>query len=138
MGSISYIPLTDSLVYLAIVFFSSNYFSELADIIMAETFKKSYFEVLGICCASEVALVERILKSLSGVKEISVILPTKTVIVVYDSNFTSEIQVGMSTMLLPQYAVRFLFENDNMRTGHKILCLDEHLPIEMNDRRSYA
>lgn len=105
---------------------------------MAETFKKSYFEVLGICCASEVALVERILKSLSGVKEISVILPTKTVIVVYDSNFTSEIQVGMSTMLLPQYAVRFLFENDNMRTGHKILCLDEHLPIEMNDRRSYA
>ncbi|KAK9989720.1 hypothetical protein SO802_029959 [Lithocarpus litseifolius] len=48
---------------------------------MAEELKKSYFEVLGLCCASEVALVERILKPLNGVQEISVILPTKTVVV---------------------------------------------------------
>ncbi|KAK4564916.1 hypothetical protein RGQ29_006816 [Quercus rubra] len=48
---------------------------------MAEELKKSYFEVLGLCCASEVALVERILKQLNGVQEISVILPTKTVVV---------------------------------------------------------
>ncbi|XP_041001682.1 putative inactive cadmium/zinc-transporting ATPase HMA3 [Juglans microcarpa x Juglans regia] len=60
---------------------------------MAENLKKSYFEVLGLCCASEVTLVERILKSLNGVKEISVILPTKTLIVVHDTVFISEIQV---------------------------------------------
>ncbi|KAK4564919.1 hypothetical protein RGQ29_006818 [Quercus rubra] len=48
---------------------------------MTEELKKSYFEVLGLCCASEVALVERILKQLNGIQEISVILPTKTVVV---------------------------------------------------------
>ncbi|KAG6726794.1 hypothetical protein I3842_02G097800 [Carya illinoinensis] len=60
---------------------------------MAENLKKSYFEVLGLCCASEVTLIERILKSLNGVKEISVILPTKTIIVVHDSVFISDIQI---------------------------------------------
>ncbi|KAL3830120.1 hypothetical protein ACJIZ3_018922 [Penstemon smallii] len=56
-------------------------------------FQKSYFDVLGLCCTSEVPLVEKILKSLDGVKDFSVIVPTKTVIVVHDSLLISEIQI---------------------------------------------
>ncbi|CAA0821470.1 Cadmium/zinc-transporting ATPase HMA2 [Striga hermonthica] len=56
-------------------------------------FEKSYFDVLGLCCSSEVPLVERILNSLDGVKDFSVIVPTKTVIVVHDSLITSKIQI---------------------------------------------
>lgn len=56
--------------------------------------QKSYFDVLGLCCSSEVPLVENILKSLEGVMEISVIVPTKTVIVVHDNLVISQIQIG--------------------------------------------
>lgn len=60
----------------------------------AKKLQKSYFDVLGLCCSSEVALVENILKPLNGVKEVSVILPSKTVIVIHDSLFISQIQIG--------------------------------------------
>ncbi|KAL3825599.1 hypothetical protein ACJIZ3_021628 [Penstemon smallii] len=56
-------------------------------------FEKSYFDVLGLCCSSEVPLIERILKSLDGVKDFSVVVPTKTVIVVHDSLLISQIQI---------------------------------------------
>nr|UCU84245.1 HMA3 [Silene paradoxa] len=46
--------------------------------------EKSYFEVMGLCCQSEVALVEGLLKPLDGVKDISVVVPTKTLIVLHD------------------------------------------------------
>ncbi|KAL6137517.1 hypothetical protein ACLB2K_062809 [Fragaria x ananassa] len=59
----------------------------------ATKLQKSYFDVLGLCCSSEVALVENILKPLNGVKEVSVILPSKTVIVVHDSHLISQIQI---------------------------------------------
>lgn len=55
---------------------------------------KSYFDVLGICCTSEVALVEKILNNLEGVKEVSVIVTTKTVIVHHDSLLISQQQIG--------------------------------------------
>ncbi|CAH8322380.1 unnamed protein product [Eruca vesicaria subsp. sativa] len=51
---------------------------------------KSYFDVLGICCTSEVPLIENILNSLDGVKEYSVIVPSRTVIVVHDSLIISQ------------------------------------------------
>ncbi|XP_075077639.1 cadmium/zinc-transporting ATPase HMA3 isoform X1 [Nicotiana tabacum] len=54
---------------------------------------KSYFDVLGICCTSEVVLVEKILKNLEGVKEVSVIVTTKTVIVIHDSLLISQQQI---------------------------------------------
>ncbi|XP_055822565.1 putative inactive cadmium/zinc-transporting ATPase HMA3 isoform X2 [Solanum dulcamara] len=54
---------------------------------------KSYFDVLGICCTSEVVLVEKILKNLEGVKEVSVIVTTKTVIVIHDSIIISQLQI---------------------------------------------
>ncbi|KAK4414878.1 putative cadmium/zinc-transporting ATPase HMA4 [Sesamum alatum] len=56
-------------------------------------FQKSYFDVVGLCCSSEIPLVERILNSLDGVKDFSVIVPTKTVIVVHDSLLISQIQI---------------------------------------------
>ena len=68
---------------------------------MGEELKKSYFEVLGLCCASEVTLVERILKPLNGVQEISVILPTKTVIVVHQTHVISDVNIGTSTIVSP-------------------------------------
>ncbi|GFP90862.1 cadmium/zinc-transporting ATPase hma2 [Phtheirospermum japonicum] len=48
---------------------------------------------MGLCCSSEVPLIEKILNSLDGVKDFSVIVPTKTVIVVHDSLITSQIQI---------------------------------------------
>ncbi|XP_008223789.1 PREDICTED: putative inactive cadmium/zinc-transporting ATPase HMA3 [Prunus mume] len=59
----------------------------------AKKFQKSYFDVLGLCCSSEVPLVENILKPLEGVKEVSVIVPSRTVIVVHDSLLISQIQI---------------------------------------------
>ena len=71
---------------------------------MAEKLKKSYFEVLGLCCASEVALVERILKQLNGVQEISVILPTKTV-AVHHTHVISDVTIGKSMKIFPRVKV---------------------------------
>ncbi|CDY51090.1 BnaA07g36130D [Brassica napus] len=56
--------------------------------------QKSYFDVLGICCPSEVPIIENILKSLEGIKEYSVIVPTRTVIVVHDSLLISPSQIA--------------------------------------------
>ncbi|ESW10814.1 hypothetical protein PHAVU_009G240000 [Phaseolus vulgaris] len=61
---------------------------------MAENMKRSSFEVLGLCCATEATLVERILKPLHGVKHVSVIVPTRTVTVVHDVLFISESQIA--------------------------------------------
>lgn len=58
--------------------------------------QKSYFDVLGICCTSEVPIIENILKALDGVKEYSVIVPSRTVIVVHDSLLISPFQIGKS------------------------------------------
>ncbi|KAG7622326.1 Heavy metal-associated domain superfamily [Arabidopsis suecica] len=54
---------------------------------------KSYFDVLGICCTSEVPLIENILNSMDGVKEFSVIVPSRTVIVVHDTLILSQFQI---------------------------------------------
>ncbi|KAH0923158.1 hypothetical protein HID58_023176 [Brassica napus] len=56
--------------------------------------QKSYFDVLGICCSSEVPLIENILKSLDGVKEYSVNVPSRTVIVVHDNLLISPFQIA--------------------------------------------
>ncbi|KAJ7979423.1 Cadmium/zinc-transporting ATPase 3 [Quillaja saponaria] len=59
----------------------------------AKKFQKSYFDVLGLCCSSEVPLIETILNRLDGIKEVSVIVPSRTVIVVHDSLLISQIQI---------------------------------------------
>ncbi|XP_031379301.1 cadmium/zinc-transporting ATPase HMA3-like [Punica granatum] len=55
--------------------------------------QKSYFDVLGICCSSEIPLVENILKPIDGVKEVSVIVVSRTVIVVHDSLLISQTEL---------------------------------------------
>ncbi|KAI6680896.1 hypothetical protein NL676_034777 [Syzygium grande] len=48
---------------------------------MSSSTEKTYLQMVGLCCATEVALVEKILRQLGGVDDISIIIPTKTVIV---------------------------------------------------------
>ncbi|KAI3981185.1 hypothetical protein MKX01_016320 [Papaver californicum] len=55
--------------------------------------KKSYFDVLGICCTSEVPLVERILHPMNGVEKVLVNVTTKTVIVFHDEFLITQIQI---------------------------------------------
>ncbi|XP_008451404.1 putative inactive cadmium/zinc-transporting ATPase HMA3 isoform X1 [Cucumis melo] len=56
-------------------------------------FERSHFDVLGICCSSEIPLIENILKPLEGIKQITVIVPTRTLIVVHDSLLISQLQI---------------------------------------------
>ncbi|XP_077238532.1 putative inactive cadmium/zinc-transporting ATPase HMA3 [Tasmannia lanceolata] len=56
-------------------------------------FQKSYFDVLGLCCSSEVPLIEKILKPLEGIEKVSVIVPSRTVIVVHDNLLISQLQI---------------------------------------------
>ncbi|GAB2246011.1 hypothetical protein Droror1_Dr00001504 [Drosera rotundifolia] len=60
---------------------------------MDENLEKSYFDVMGLCCNSEVVLIENILRSMPGVKDISVVAPSKTVIVVHDSLLVSQDEI---------------------------------------------
>ncbi|KAI3496273.1 hypothetical protein L1887_38630 [Cichorium endivia] len=55
--------------------------------------EKSYFDVLGLCCSSEVSLIEKILKPLEGVHHVSVIVPSRTVIVLHDAALISQLQI---------------------------------------------
>ncbi|KAK7265232.1 hypothetical protein RJT34_32848 [Clitoria ternatea] len=55
--------------------------------------QKSYFDVMGLCCSSEVPLIENILRPLEGIKEVSVIVPSRTVIVVHDTLVISQLQI---------------------------------------------
>ncbi|MFS7967191.1 putative P-type Zn(2+) transporter [Helianthus anomalus] len=56
--------------------------------------QKSYFDVLGLCCSSEVPLIEKLLTPLEGVYRVSVVVPTRTVIVVHDADVISQFQIG--------------------------------------------
>nr|XP_043627781.1 putative inactive cadmium/zinc-transporting ATPase HMA3 [Erigeron canadensis] len=58
-----------------------------------ETVEKSYFDVLGLCCSSEVPLIEKILKPIEGVHHVSVIVTSRTVIVVHDTALVSQLQI---------------------------------------------
>ncbi|KAI3884884.1 hypothetical protein MKW92_027056 [Papaver armeniacum] len=54
---------------------------------------KSYFDVLGLCCTSEVPLVERILNSMNGVEKVLVNVTTQTVIVFHDDLLSTKAQI---------------------------------------------
>ncbi|WOK94385.1 inactive cadmium/zinc-transporting ATPase HMA3 isoform X1 [Canna indica] len=56
-------------------------------------YQRSYIDVLGLCCSSEVPLIEKILKPLNGVEKVSVIVPSKTVIVVHDKLVISQHEI---------------------------------------------
>ncbi|XP_076910611.1 putative inactive cadmium/zinc-transporting ATPase HMA3 isoform X2 [Bidens hawaiensis] len=55
--------------------------------------EKSYFDVLGLCCSSEVPLIEKILRPIEGVHDVSVVVPSRTVIVVHDPVLVSPLQI---------------------------------------------
>ncbi|XP_076898337.1 putative inactive cadmium/zinc-transporting ATPase HMA3 isoform X2 [Bidens hawaiensis] len=55
--------------------------------------EKSYFDVLGLCCSSEVPLIENILRPIEGVHDVSVVVPSRTVIVVHDPALVSPLQI---------------------------------------------
>lgn len=74
--------------------YSGKQIMEGSDGKVVQKFQKSYFDVLGLCCSSEVSLVENLLKSMDGVKDFTVIVPTKTVIVVHDNLLISQLQIG--------------------------------------------
>lgn len=57
--------------------------------------KKTSFDVLGICCPSEVPLIEKILKPLAGVESVLVNVPSRTVTVVHDPVTISSAQIGI-------------------------------------------
>lgn len=72
--------------------------------------QKSYFDVLGLCCSSEVPVIENILKSLDGIKEVSVVVPSRTVIVVHDSLLITQSQIGMIFNYFPSYFLLIFVE----------------------------
>lgn len=84
-----------------------------------KTLQKSYFDVLGICCTSEVPLIENILKSLDGVREYSVIVPSRTVIVVHDSLLISPSQIGKA--LKYSHLLFYILHNKIIIKKHKIV-----------------
>ncbi|XP_047080323.1 cadmium/zinc-transporting ATPase HMA3-like [Lolium rigidum] len=56
-------------------------------------YEKTYLDVLGVCCSAEVALVERLLAPLDGVRAVSVVVPSRTVIVEHDPEATSQSRI---------------------------------------------
>uniref|UniRef100_A0A251UBA9 Putative cation-transporting P-type ATPase A/B, WD40/YVTN repeat-like-containing domain protein n=1 Tax=Helianthus annuus TaxID=4232 RepID=A0A251UBA9_HELAN len=58
--------------------------------------ERSYFDVLGLCCSSEVQLIDRILKPLEGVHHVSVIVHTRTVIFLHNVALISQLQIVKS------------------------------------------
>ncbi|KAJ0524322.1 putative P-type Zn(2+) transporter [Helianthus annuus] len=60
--------------------------------------ERSYFDVLGLCCSSEVQLIDRILKLLEGVHHVSVIVPTRTVIFLHNVALISQLQIAIASL----------------------------------------
>lgn len=56
--------------------------------------KKTYLDVLGVCCSAEVALVERLLAPLDGVRVVSVVAASRTVVVEHDPAAAPESAIG--------------------------------------------
>ncbi|XP_066393644.1 cadmium/zinc-transporting ATPase HMA3-like [Miscanthus floridulus] len=52
--------------------------------------EKTYLDVLGVCCSAEVALVERLLKPIDGVRAVTVVVPSRTVVVEHDPAAVSQ------------------------------------------------
>jgi Cd2+/Zn2+-exporting ATPase len=60
----------------------------------AGKWEKTYLDVLGICCTAEVALVERLLSPIHGVRAVTVVVPSRTIIVDHDTGAVSQFHIG--------------------------------------------
>ena len=56
--------------------------------------ERTYLDVLGVCCTAEVALVERLLSPIDGVRAVTVVVPSRTVIVEHDAAAVSNLHIG--------------------------------------------
>ncbi|KAL3685647.1 hypothetical protein R1sor_003669 [Riccia sorocarpa] len=54
---------------------------------------KTTFDVMGICCPSEIPLIKKILEPLAGVEEVSVNTTSKTVVVLHDPAIVADVQI---------------------------------------------
>ena len=63
--------------------------------------EKTYLDVLGVCCSAEVALVERLLTPIHGVRAVTVLVPSRTVIVHHDPAAVSHSHIGNQTSPSP-------------------------------------
>ena len=61
--------------------------------------EKTYLDVLGVCCSAEVALVERLLSPIDGVRAVTVVVPSRTVIVEHDPAAVSPSHIGNRPLL---------------------------------------
>ncbi|XP_066393551.1 cadmium/zinc-transporting ATPase HMA3-like [Miscanthus floridulus] len=52
--------------------------------------EKTYLDVLGVCCSTEAALVERLLKPIDGVRAVTVVVPSRTVVIEHDPAAVSQ------------------------------------------------
>nr|CAB3452427.1 unnamed protein product [Digitaria exilis] len=52
--------------------------------------EKTYLDVLGVCCSAEVALVERLLSPIAGVRAVTVVVPSRTVVVEHDPSIAPQ------------------------------------------------
>ncbi|PON56838.1 P-type ATPase, subfamily IB [Trema orientale] len=82
---------------------------------VTKRFQKSYFDVLGLCCSSEVPLVENALKPLDGVKEVTVVIATRTVIVVHDIFLISQTQIAKELNQVGLEASVRVYGSDNLK-----------------------
>ena len=60
---------------------------------------KTTLTVLGICCPSEVPLIERLLQPLRGVERVSVNVPSKTVTVLHDLSLIQPAELGTNLVM---------------------------------------
>jgi Cd2+/Zn2+-exporting ATPase len=56
--------------------------------------EKTYLDVLGVCCSAEVALVERLLAPIDGVRTVTVVVPSRTVIVEHEPAAVAQSHIG--------------------------------------------
>ncbi|KAF8731821.1 hypothetical protein HU200_015760 [Digitaria exilis] len=61
-----------------------------ADEKKGKKWEKTYLDVLGVCCSAEVALVDRLLSPIAGVRAVTVVVPSRTVVVEHDPSIASQ------------------------------------------------
>ena len=64
-----------------------------------------------MCCSAEVALVERLLSPIDGVRAVTVVVPYRTVIVEHDPAAVSHTHIGNRPLLLHHHLLRRRLSN---------------------------
>ena len=73
--------------------------------------EKTYLDVLGVCCSAEAVLVERLLSPIDGVRAVTVVVPSRTVVVEHDPAAVSHTHIGNRPLLLHHHFLRRRLSN---------------------------